>query len=185
MLRTIHNRTKPLTTVLIQRSLLSGITSAGPSTKTTAILTGLSNNITLATLENALKDVPNTRKIELQPGCAIHYLEHEDAATVAHFLNKANYQVGSSCCINGFPLNIFFKAAVGGATIPSVELKNIPLTTSSSSLTEGFSQFKPVAAKLFNLNGAEDQLSNRIYATVRFRCVPGHMPNAQKLFKQV
>ncbi len=98
MLRTLHQRTRPLTNGIVQRSLLNTMVGT-PSTKTTVLLTGLPDSITISSLQNSLKDVPNARKVELQPGCSIHYLEHEQAATAAYVLNKANYQVDPYICV--------------------------------------------------------------------------------------
>ncbi len=64
-------------------------------------------------------------------------------------------------------------------------MKNIPVNTTVPSLLEGFAQFQPVTAKLFNLSGAEEQVSSKSFATIRFRSVPGHVPAVDKMFKEV
>lgn len=78
--------------LLLQRSsasAMSTLTSAGPSTKTTAILTNLHESVTLNGLQDSLKDV-TMRKLELQPGCALHFVEESQAQAVATFLTNKN-----------------------------------------------------------------------------------------------
>lgn len=89
MLRSFQGKTLGVRTLLTRNASLSTVTTAGPSTKTTVILTNLHESVTLTQLQDALKDVKQ-RKIELQPGCALHFVEQSQAETVAQYLSQKN-----------------------------------------------------------------------------------------------
>lgn len=96
MLRSFQGKTLMGNRLFLSRaSALSTIANAGPSTKTTVILTNLHESVSLNSLQDSLKDV-NMRKLELQPGCSLHFVEENQAQTVANFL--ANQNSGLNVC---------------------------------------------------------------------------------------
>jgi len=93
----------------------------------------------------------NARKIELEPGCAIHTLNEAEASYVIEKI--ASFDIHPEDCM------------ISQTAMPSIVLDNIPDTISAAELNSGFESFSPKSVQIFggltirlNLKSAEDAL---------------------------
>lgn len=68
---------------------------SGHNPRTTVLLTDLKDDVTLKALKESVKDIKEIIGVELQPGCALHYIKQEDAAKTIDILTKMKYSVRS------------------------------------------------------------------------------------------
>ncbi len=117
------------TSELAQRGVpslsLSTKSSSLPSNTTTLKLLSLPNALTETKLKEALKGVVDARKIELEPGCAVHVLSEAEASHTINTLTKAKLdRVSASSC------------EVTNVALPSLLLENLPVNVSINALME-------------------------------------------------
>ena len=122
---------------------------AEPSTKTTVILRNLNPSTTEASLKAAISEV-SCRKVEMEPGCAIH-VRNEAEATYISTLVKSKFD---------------YESVVVSTSIPSLLLENLPASICTTRLGKAFAKFQPKLIRL--VGGASVQvplLSSSNYET--------------------
>jgi len=114
-----------------------------PSNTTTLKLLSLPTALTEAGLKDALTGVVDARKVELEPGCALHVLTEAEASFAIHTLSKGSVDhiTADSCSITNIAL-------------PSLLLENIPNDVSISAFGNSLQKLgvTPVA---MHINGCE------------------------------
>ena len=117
--------------VALQRSahvsLRTRALSSLPSNTTTLKVLGVPNYITESLLQESLNGVVDARKIELEPGCAVHIMNSAEAEHAKHTLSNASLDsIAQDTC------NVINTA------MPAIYLDNIPSTMSSEEIHEIF-----------------------------------------------
>ena len=110
----------------------SSSSSGQPSLKTSVIIKDIGTSATSDSLKAALTEI-NFRKIEVQPGCALHVISQAEADHLK--LNLANELKLESMIVN--------------TSTPTVILQNIPQNLTVSSLYQKFGAYKPNAISKF------------------------------------
>jgi len=100
--------------------------AAAPSTTTTIQLHRLPLSVTESSLQKDLLEV-KSRKVQLEPGCAIHVLNEAEADFAAEQISA---KLNCDC-------------SIASATIPSLLLQNMPDTITAQTLEAAFSSFRP------------------------------------------
>lgn len=126
---------------LIRRSFVTS--SIGPNTNTCLLLKGLSASTTEDSLRSALTGLPNPpRIVEIEPGCSLQFLNQCEADVSASAIKSTlGFKVRNRCFTYCF--SRYCQTEVANATIPSLSLQNIPMNTTSESLTQAFRAHKP------------------------------------------
>ncbi len=114
--------------ILSSRSPLSS--AALPSNTTTLRVLGLPNNITESLLREKVGNAVDARKVEIEPGCAIHVLNEAEAQHAKTVLAAASLDAISLDGCN-----------VISTAMPAVYLDNIPASMTSESISELFSKY--------------------------------------------
>lgn len=107
---------------------------SNPSTSTSVLLTRLPNTVVDSGLKDALKDLI-TRKVELEPGCSLHFVNECEA----HVAAKAVEEKFST------------KSIVSKVSMPTLLLQNVPEDISADALTKAFVAQAP---KSIHISGA-------------------------------
>jgi len=102
-----------------------------PSTTTSVLLSSLPNTLVESKLKEEVAKV-NCRKVQLEPGCAFHFT-NECEAKVAAELVKSKYNV---------------EAIVSRASMPCIELHNIPEDVNADALFASFAKQNPLSVHL-------------------------------------
>ena len=94
-----------------------------PSSTTTLKLLGLPASLTESSLRDGLKGIVDARKVEIEPGCAIHVLNEAEATFAIHTLTSAKLDdiIMSECSISH-------------TTLPSLMFENVPSNVSLEAL---------------------------------------------------
>jgi hypothetical protein len=106
--------------------MLRRASSGGPSTTTTVILRNLSPSTTETSLKGAIGEIAH-RKVEMEPGCAIH-LQNEGEATYLSSLITSKFG---------------YEGSISSTTMPSLLLQNLPNNVCIQKLEKSFAKFKP------------------------------------------
>ena len=112
-----------------------------PSNTTTLKLLALPTTLTETGLKDALKGVVDARKIEMEPGCALHVLTEAEASYAIQALSKASIDsiTAESCSVTNIAL-------------PSLLLENIPIDVSVSALRDSMTKLG-LAPVQMHING--------------------------------
>lgn len=93
MLRTVISRSNSLLGVSRRLSALSA--HQNPSTTTSVILSRLPSSIVQTKLQEGVAEV-NSRKVELEPGCSLHFANETEARVAAETI-RSKYNLEVSC----------------------------------------------------------------------------------------
>lgn len=75
---------------------LTKFNSSLPTNKTTVILRKIPSHVTQSSLQSALREIETCRKVELEPGCVIHFSNEASAERTSTLLkSKLNCEVYS------------------------------------------------------------------------------------------
>jgi hypothetical protein len=108
---------------VVQRRLLS---ATGPSPTTTVLLQNVPSSATETSLRAALQGI-SFRKIEMEPGCALHLGNEAEAIYASSILHKKYNSVTN----------------ISSTTMPSLTLQNLPSTVNLEKLSKSFSKYQP------------------------------------------
>lgn len=105
MLRSVISRTSFALTA--SRRAAGTHFNANPSTSTSVLLTRLPSSVVDSGLKDALKDLI-TRKVELEPGCSLHFV-NECEARVAAKAVEAKFSTQVLCIAQANRIKVFTK----------------------------------------------------------------------------
>lgn len=114
-----------------------------PSTTTTVILKNLSPLLTETSLKAAIAEI-NCRKVEMEPGCAIHVKNEAEANYVSSLVaSKFGYE-----------------GSIASTSMPSLLLQNLPVSVCADRLEKAFATFGPKMIRL--IGGSSIQVRTEV-----------------------
>lgn len=152
LLRRPLGRTASIHTVGVNATVRD-VLVANPGVRTnrnSILLTSLPNTVTAAKLKESLKDIGKYNRLELQPGCSLHYVNYTDASIASRILmENAKLQVKPRyfrlCCPS---LTDSVQVTQTDTFLPSITINALPVGLTVEDVTKAFAAFKPVVVDM-------------------------------------
>lgn len=122
--------------IRVNRLLKSYSSQISPSTKTTIKLNSLPISSTITSLKDSLKDI-SLRKIEMEPGCVLHFCNEAQAEFCKLKLSKL--ENGSN-----------FDCRISSTVMPCILIKNVPTNVYPSDYFKDFKDVSPIYYQYFS-----------------------------------
>ena len=122
--------------IRLNRLLKCYSSQVSPSPKTTIKLNSLPISSTLASLKDSLNEI-NLRKIEMEPGCVLHFCNEAHAEFCKFKLSELDK--GSN-----------FDSRISSTVMPSILIKNVPSILSPKDYLKDFLDASPIYYQYFS-----------------------------------